>query len=172
MSQTPAEAQDVRPALRALFEKHYPGKSIRRITRERGVPEHLVTKWFKKTTNTTRIPDLDMLGLLAEVIGCPVSQVFRAFRSDHGYFFDEHTISGRFERLGSQQQDVVVRLAGASAERFALVSLSLALNERDLRLLITLAQTMATTNPCVGADSSGTAERSTGGCDGRVRANQ
>jgi hypothetical protein len=106
---------------------------------------HLVTKWFKKITNTTRIPDLDVLGFLAEVIGCPISEVFRAFRHDHGYFFpDEHTLSGPVEHLGSEQQDVLVRLAGASAEMFALASLSLALNERDLHLLITLAQAMAT----------------------------
>lgn len=66
--------------LRALIDRYNPGKSTLAVTTAAGVSENKLGYWLKPGTKITRMPTMDQMREMAQIIGCSVSQVYMVFR--------------------------------------------------------------------------------------------
>ncbi|MGH2371677.1 MAG: hypothetical protein ACRDI2_26190 [Chloroflexota bacterium] len=67
--------------LRKLIEEVAPGRSVRQLCADAGVPENRLGHWLKPGTQLVRMPTMWQIRDIARILGCRNKQVYRAFRA-------------------------------------------------------------------------------------------
>ena len=107
-----------RPAghLRRLIEQT--GSNVRQLTAAAGVPENRLAYWVKPGTALTRMPTMQQIHELAQIIGCSSGEVYRAFRADvdgalelpDELSADERALLTAYRRLGDRDRPKALQI--------------------------------------------------------------
>lgn len=95
-------------------------RSVRSVEAAADLPRGSVGNYLKASTAPRRMPPLEALKKMSEALGCPISELSRAFAQDLDYPIDgpslsafEHRVLQVLGRIPENLQDTAVRMLEA-----------------------------------------------------------
>lgn len=105
-----------------LVRTYIRDRSVRSVEADADLPRGAVGNYLKASTAPRRMPPLEALHRMSKALGCPVSELSRAFAQDLDYPIDgpeltpdEHRALTAFRKIPKQQQALAVRVLDAFA---------------------------------------------------------